>query len=158
MRTRKYAHEALATLRDLRADQALARLATAIGQRVSAERALLECEQRRTAYDANVARLGATEASELAHGRLRAADLARANAWNLRVSTEREALEAERTRALARQRAAADAERGAHDKAIACLGDARLVQEDRQRWTERVRALAEAAEDEARAETWRRPQ
>jgi hypothetical protein len=158
MRTPKYALEALATLRDSKADQALARLAAVIDDRVSAERTLHECESRCADHDAAVARLRADEESALALGKLRVTDLARADAWKLSVAAEREALEAARARALARHQRAVDAEGDARHAAIACQSDARLVREDRQRWIERVRALAEAAEDEARAETWRRPQ
>jgi hypothetical protein len=157
MRPPKYALEALATLRDSKADQALGRLASAIGARASAERALQECERRRAAHDAAVALLTADEERALARGDLAAADLARADAWKIRVLAEREALDAQYDRTLARHQAALGDEAAAREAAIACQNDARLVHEHRQRWIERVRALAEAAEDEARLETWQPP-
>jgi hypothetical protein len=155
MRQSKYPLEALAALRDSKADKALGRLAAAIDARVSAERALDDCKRRRAAHDDAVALLTSEERHALARGELGAADLARGDAWKMRVFAEREALEAEQGRAVARRQAALDAESAARDAAMACQSDARLVHEDRERWTERVRALAEAAEDEAHLEAWR---
>jgi FtsZ-binding cell division protein ZapB len=154
MRPPKYALETLATLRDSKAHQALGRLAAAIDARLSAERALGECRRRRAAHDNAAALLAADEERALARGELAAADLARADAWKIRVLAERKALEAQHDRTLARHRAALDDEARARETAIACRSDARLVQEDRRKWIDRLRALVEAAEDEARSEAW----
>lgn len=155
MRLPKYPLQALAALRDSKAEMALGRLAAAIGARVTAERALAECERRRAAHDEAVARRTGEERHRLARGELGAADLARGDAWKIRVLAEQEALDAERGRAVARRQSALDAESKARDAAMACQSDVRMVRENRERWFARVRALAEAAEDEANSEAWR---
>ncbi len=158
MGPREVRTRALVALRDSQVDRALERLAAAIEARVSAERALALCEERCAEHDASVAGVTAAEAEALARGELGAADLARADAWKIRATAERDALCARRDRALETCRTAIESEAAAREAAIVCRGDARLVHDDRRRWNDRVRSAVEVAEDEARSEAWRPPQ
>ena len=156
MRRPKYPLEPLAELRDRRIDAAVGELAGAVREREKAERARAEAEQRRTSHEAASAEVRRGEADALARGELRAADLTRGGAWELRIAAERAKQDETVDRARGEEGRAIAGEKDAKGKVASAEADAKVVSRDREKWNDAVRRREEAREEEAAAEAWRR--
>jgi hypothetical protein len=97
------------------------------------------------------------ERSALESGELRAADLERAEAWGARVEGDRAEIERRVANASSRAQAARDAEGVARDGVANARVDEVVVERDRARWEDGERKRAEAKEEEAASEAWRKP-
>jgi len=155
MRSPRYALEPLAELRRGKADEAATDLAAAVAGRDASERQRLAAEERRDGHDAQAVRVREAEQEALGRGELRAADLAREDAWEIRVAAERGALTGAVDRSRAAEQEARAAEARARDDLAAREADAGVIEKDRARWEEQQRRLAEAREEEEAAEAYR---
>ncbi|HEY8042420.1 MAG TPA: hypothetical protein VIF15_21610 [Polyangiaceae bacterium] len=155
MRPPKYALEPLARLRQHGVDEAVRGLATAVARRDEAERRRRGAEQRRELHESATALVREDEREALARGELRAADLARADAWERRASAEGTAMAAECDRARTSEATALEQEQRARTQVATREADAQVVARDRARWDEGLRKRTEAREEEAMAEAYR---
>jgi hypothetical protein len=155
MRPRKYPLEPLAELRDKRVDEANGALGSAVRVRDAAARLLRAAEQRREGQALAVAVARKAELDALGQGDLRAWDLARADAWGVRVAAERRGLTAEVDRAQAADTKAREAEGEAQTAVTLRRADAQVIAGHRSRWEEARRRALEAREEEAAFEAWR---
>jgi hypothetical protein len=155
MRRRTYPLDPLATVRARKVEGAVAGLATAITQREKAEGERRSAEDRKAAQEAKAARIVQAERESLEQGQLRAADLARAHAWQLRSEAEHAALASQVERASAAEAEARSAEGAARTQVAGRKADAEVVENDRERWTAEGRKRDEAKEEEAMAEAFR---
>ncbi|HXN30327.1 MAG TPA: hypothetical protein VN894_00640 [Polyangiaceae bacterium] len=155
MRPPKYPLEPLAELRHRNVDQAVRALAEATRARDTAERKVLASERDRQAHGAAAESVRRVEAQALAEGGLRAADLARAAAWEARIATEREAMTSAVGRARDEEADARAGEVRALDAVASRNAEAKVVAKDRARWDGAQRKRAEGREEEAACEAWR---
>lgn len=155
MRRPRYPLEPLAEVRARKVEGAVQGLAKAVAQRERAAEQRQQSEQRRDAHDTHAARVSEAERGSLERGELRAADLARAHAWQLRAAAERAALAAEVERAHGVEADAVKGEGTARLQVAERRADADVVEKDRARWTAEGRKRAEAKEEEAMAEAFR---
>jgi hypothetical protein len=155
MRRRRYPLEPLAELRDRKVDQAACGLAVAIAEREAAEHGRRTAEEARVSHDSAAHNVRTAEADALARGELCVSDLARADAWELRVGAERASLTAEIDRARGAEQRARDGERSAQGELTSRRADADVVESDRARWVDAQRRQSEAKDEEAAAEAWR---
>jgi hypothetical protein len=155
MRPPKYPLEPLAELRDNRVDEAVGDLAVATRERDAAERSRLAAEQRRHAHAAAAQRVRGAEAEALARGELNAAHLAHADAWEARITAEREALASDACRARAEEATARAGEERALGELASREAEAQVVAKDRARWDGAQRRRVEARDEEASSEAWR---
>jgi hypothetical protein len=149
MRRPKYTLEPLVELRERRAEEATKELAGAVAQREQAERVRAGAEARRASHDLQVHAAREVEARALSRGELRVADLARADAWELRVASERAKHEEAVSRACEGEGRARESEAEARGRVVARQADAEVVKKDRARWHEAERKRDEAREEEA---------
>jgi hypothetical protein len=155
MQRRRYPLEPVAGLRENKVDQAVRGLAAAIAERDQAERGRRAAEQSRLSHDGAADRVRDAEAGALERGELRVSDLARADAWELRVSAERDALTAEVDRARTAEGRARAGEEAARGKVASRRADAQVIEKDRARWADAQRRQVEAKDEEAASEAWR---
>jgi hypothetical protein len=155
MRRPQYPLEPLADVRDRRVDDAVRGLATAVSQREATARHARAVEQAAESHAVGVDRVKRAEREALGRGDLRAADLAHAHAWELRVEAERAALAVEEQRAHAAERAAGEAELRSREELARRRADAEVVAKDRARWEAAQRKRADAKEEESMAEAFR---
>jgi hypothetical protein len=151
----KYPLEPLAELREKKAEAAALELAEAVRKREAAARTLRAAELRREAHAQAVAALRKSEHGALGRGELRARDLARVDAWGIRVAAERQSLVAAVDHARASEETARGQERDAQGKVAARRADAQVVAGHRARWNDDARRQLEAREEEASSEAWR---
>jgi hypothetical protein len=151
----KYPLEPLASLREKKADEAGRALATAVAERERAGRALRAAEQRREAHARAVERVRTEESKALGRGELRAADLARADAWRLRTNAEAATLAGAVERALAAETKATQEVRAAQGGLALRRAEVNVVASGRARWEAERARHAEAREEEASFEAWR---
>jgi hypothetical protein len=156
MRPPRYPLEPLAKLREDQAEAAVRGLAKAVAGRDAAERARRSAEERRNAHEAAAERVRRGELEALGRGELRAGDLARAGAWETRVATEGEAMASEVIQARGVEALARDAEHAARTEVATRKAGAQVVDADRARWRDGLRRKAEAKEEEAAEEAFRR--
>jgi hypothetical protein len=156
MRPPRYPLQPLARLREEQVDAAVRGLATAVAGRDAAELARRTAERRRDVHAEAAARVREAEGQALGRGELRAADLARAGAWETRVASERQAMASEVGRALGAEAQARDAERKAQEDTATRKADAEVVATDQARWSEALHKRGEAREEEAAEEAFRR--
>ena len=151
----RYPLEPLARVRAGRADEAARALAGTVRVREHASRVVQAAEARRVAHGSAAGAVRERELASLARGDLRAADLARADAWSFRVQAEKAALEGAAERARAEESKAREGEKAAQVTLASRQAEAEVVAGHRQRWqNERSRRL-EAREEEASFEAWR---
>jgi hypothetical protein len=155
MRRRRYPLEPLAELRDRRVDQAVHELAASIAGRDEAERSRRAAEESRSSHNSAAQRARVAEADALARGELRVSDLARADAWELRVAAERAALTAEVDRARGAEHRAREGEHAARGEVASRQADAEVIEKDRARWADAQRRQSDARDEEAASEAWR---
>jgi hypothetical protein len=155
MRPPKYALTPLADLREKRVGDATRGLARQVIARTLAERDHRAAEEKRVAHDAVVEQVRHDEDDALARGELRALDLARADAWQVRVGAERAAIVAQVDRSRAVEARARESEQSARGELIAKQADADVVARDHARWSEAMRKRAEAKEEEMASDAWR---
>lgn len=155
MRRPRYPLDPLAQQRDRRVEEAVRGLASAVSQREGVERRARTVEQANESHAAAVARVKDAESEALGRGELRAADLAHAHAWELRMEAERAALAAEQARARAAESAAREAEQRSRENVAQRRADADVVAKDRARWEAAQRKQSDAREEEAMAEAFR---
>jgi hypothetical protein len=151
----KYPLEPLAELREKKVEAAALELAQAVRRREAAARTLLAAELRRDAQARAVAGLRQSEHGALGRGELRARDLARADAWGIRVAVERQSLVGAVDHARAVEATACGQEREAQGNVAARRADAQVVAGHRARWDDDARRRLEAREEEASSEAWR---
>jgi hypothetical protein len=151
----KYPLEPLLALREKKVESATSELAGAMRGREAAARTLRAAEVRRDAQAQAAARIRAVELEALAKGELCARDLARVDAWGVRVAAERAALAASVDRAATADRAAREVEGEARGALAVRHADAQVAEAHHERWTEERRKTVEAREEEASAEAWR---
>jgi len=156
MRPPRYPLEPLAKLREDQAAAAVRGLAAAVAGRDAAERDRRTAEQRRAAYEAAATRVREAEHEALALGQLRAADLARAGAWETRVASEGAAMASAEEHARGAETRAREVEESARGEVAARKAGAEVVGADRARWQDALRKKAEAREEEAAEEAFRR--
>src|SRR5260370_2807778 len=106
MRSPKYPLSSLALLREKEVDQAANEFAGRVTASEVAERAREAAERKRDLHEEATARARAAEDEALACGVLRAADLARADAWEARSALESRALAAAVARELTNEQQA----------------------------------------------------
>jgi hypothetical protein len=155
MRSRSYPLEPLVSLREAKVDEAALGLAAAARAREGAERARRTVELRRADHDGAADGVRKAELVALGRGQLRAADLARADAWAIRVAAERELLTAGIAHARSVEVTALDQEHHAQSKVATRRADAKVVEKHRARWDDAQRKGKEAREEEASSEAWR---
>jgi hypothetical protein len=156
MRPPRYPLEPLAQLRQDQVEAAVRGLAAAVAGRDAAERVRSGAEQRRQAHQAAAAHVRDAEGEALARGELRAADLARAGAWEVRVASERDALASDLERAAGAEARARAVEEKARGEVAERKAGAEVVAADQTRWREALRKKGEAKEEEAAEEAFRR--
>jgi nicotinamide riboside kinase len=155
MRSRSYPLEAVVELRDSKVKEAARRLAAAARAREAAERAREAVQIRRADHDGAADVVRRAELGALARGQLRAVDLARADAWALRVAAERDALTAGIASARAAEATAIDHEHHAGGDVASFRADAKVVEKHRAGWDDAERKASEAREEDALSEAWR---
>jgi hypothetical protein len=151
----KYPLEALARLREQKAEDEARKLAEATRDAQAAERAREVAERRRRENEETLAQVRAAEREALARGELSAADLARAAAWASRAEGEGRFLASSLQGALAREQEARRGERAAKEQTELARANARVLAEDRARFGEGQQKQAEARDEEASFEAWR---
>lgn len=151
----KYPLEPLRTVRETQVKDARKELAQAIGRREGAETARRAAEARREVQARVVTAVREAEGAALAEGQLRARDLARADAWGVRMAKERYALVATVDKANATEVTAIEAEGQAQQHVAERHTEARVVETHHERWDAERRRALEAREEEASAEAWR---
>ncbi|MCL2723851.1 MAG: hypothetical protein FWD69_05380 [Polyangiaceae bacterium] len=150
----KYALEPLLEHRDRAVDDAKSELGSAVRTCESAAEAKARAERNRMEAEERMAAVRAAEAARLAQGGQRALDLARARDWEVVARAEMEILK----RAV--EQASAHLERARENAARAravlaqSMAERDVVARDKDRFVNRVRRNAEAAEEEAAAEAW----
>jgi hypothetical protein len=155
MRPPKYPLEPLAELREKKADDAVRGLATAVARADAARRERTTAEARRDEHRDAAERLRQDEARALSRGELCVADLARADAWEVRVAGEREALASTARSARSTEAQAREIEQQARAHVAARRAEADAVAKDRARWTDRLQRRVDAKEEEDASEAWR---
>ncbi len=156
MKRRTYPLEPLGKVREARVNGATSELAAAVGAREDAESRRVAAETSRAkAKDAALA-TRAVEREALERGELTVADLMRENAWELRVRAE-DVTHAEKVaRAAESEAGAVDDETRARESLAEKKADAKVVENDRQRWSVDETKRALAREEEDAAEGWRK--
>jgi hypothetical protein len=155
MRSPKYPLASLVLLRENEVDQSANELAGRVKASELAERAREAAERSRELHDESTARTRAAEDVALARGVLRAADLARADAWEARAALESRALSTEVARERTNEQQARKNELEAQAQLAGRQAAAQVVAKDRARWNEGQRKQAEARDEEASSEAWR---
>jgi hypothetical protein len=155
MRRPQYPLEPLAYVRERQVDDAVRGLANAVSQREAAARRARVVEQAAESLAAAIDGVKRAEREALGRGELRAADLAHAHAWELRMEAERAALAAEGERARAAESAAAETELQSREELARRQADADVVAKDRARWEAVHQKRADAKEEESMAEAFR---
>lgn len=154
-RSSKYPLEPLLQHRERKVDDATAELGDAVRAREDAEEAKRRAERAKQEAEERAARVRAEEAERLERGELRAGDLAAAGQWEVGV---RHAI-ADLARVEGQAGARAEEARTAEDEARAALArekaDRDVVAKDRARFTDKVRRVSEAAEEESAEEAHR---
>jgi hypothetical protein len=154
MRTPRYPLEPLVELRDRKVNEARGDLASAARERSGAERRRLELEQKCEEHSAAVSCIRGAEDESLARGELRAADLARVDAWEVGVAVERDVLATEVERARVEETGMREREARALDEVASRSAEAQVVANDRVRWRDALHRRVEAREEEASSEAW----
>jgi len=155
MRRPQYPLEPLVDVRERQVDDAVRGLATAVSKREAAASHARAVEQAAESHAAALDRVKQAEREALGRGELRAADLAHAHAWELRMEAERAALAAEEQRACAAEKAAGETELRSREELAQRRADADVVAKDRARWEALQQRRADAKEEEAMAEAFR---
>ena len=151
----KYPLEPLAKLRDQKVDEATTALAEAVRKQEAAARALHAAESRRDAQARAAAAIREAEREALARGELRARDLARVDAWGVRVAVEQAVLNGAVERAGATEASAREGQGSAQGTLATRSAEARVVESHRERWDDERRRALEARDEEAATEAWR---
>lgn len=150
----KYPLTALREHRDRKVETATAELGDAVRAREAAEDAKRAAERERLEAEERAERVRHAEADKLARGELRAADLARASAWEVSAKQEMNQL----TRAVdAAETRAGDmrtAEGAARTNLAAKKADVDVVAKDQSRFDAGVKKAQNAAEEEAAEEVY----
>ena len=155
MRPPKYPLDPLAQVRARGVDEAARELAESVRTREVAQGARAASEARRDDH-AERARLERdAERAALERGELRAADLMRQDAWEVRVAAEREAHERQLAETEARETAAREEERAARGGLSARKADEEVVTQHRAKWQSAEDKAREARDEEAAVEAWR---
>jgi hypothetical protein len=155
MRSPKYPLASLVLLREKEVDQAANELAGRVKASEAAESARRASERKRDLHDESAAHVRAAEDEALERGVLRAADLARADAWEARAALESRALATEVARERTNEQQARKSEVESQAQLASRQAAAQVVAKDRARWTAGQTQKAEARDEEASSEGWR---
>lgn len=147
-RTPKYSLEPLVQHRERQVDEATVELREAVRARETAEEARARAERARREAEERAARERAAEAERFANGELRAADLANAQRWEVGVQRAIGELEHAREQAASRAAAAKSMEEAARAELARQKADLDVVAKDRDRFVQKLRRAAEAADEE----------
>jgi hypothetical protein len=152
MATSKYPLRPLLEHRERKVDDATAELGDAVRAREAAEDAHRKAEAQRMQAEAQAARVKLEEAERLARGELRAADLARGEAWEIGARAQIGQLT--RVEATAEQKTveARDEEVQARAELAKKMADRDVVAKDESRFEQALKKRAESAEEEAAEE------
>jgi hypothetical protein len=152
MSGRKYPLDPLIKLRELQVDEATRDLAKAVDARQKAENAKRAAEAARETAEERAARARDAEREALERGELSAADLMRAQAWEIGVAEERKRLAQQVATAEQGEKKARDQEDGARGTLATREADAEVVEKDKDRFVAKLRAKDLAKEEEAAEE------
>jgi hypothetical protein len=153
-RPKTYPLKGLLKHRDRRVEGATAELGAAVRTREAADEERATLERAQKAAKERVQREREVENRRLVDGELRVTDLALADAWELGVRQEADALEAARHRADAEAQAAFSREATARAALAHRKGERDVVTQEERRFAERLRRATDAAEEEDAAEAW----
>lgn len=153
-RNPKYPLEPLREHRDRKVDAATSQLGDAVRAREAAADARKRAEHNRLGAEARAAVIRQDEADRLANGELRAADLARAQAWEHAASAEAAELARAVGHADDRLSAAHQGEVAARTDLAQKKADLDVVAKDEARFDAGIRRARDAAEEEAADEAF----
>lgn len=151
----KYPLKPLLEHRERQVDDATAELGNTVRTREAADVARARAEAVRREAEERAARIKTDERERLARGELRAADLARGEAWEVGVRTEIDRLTNAVEQAHAKLEEARDRETAARAALSARMADRDVVAKGEGRFEERLKKRALAAEEEAAEEAFR---
>jgi hypothetical protein len=149
MSGRKYPLDPLIKLRERQVDDATSDLAKAVGARQAAERKREAAELAKDRADEAADATRTDERGALERGELTAADLLRAQAWELGVAEERKRLAQQVAVATQGEDEAREEEDGARATLAAREADAEVVEKDKERFVTREKQREIAKEEEA---------
>lgn len=152
----KYPLDPLLRLRENQVDQAQKELAGAVKERESAAARRERAERELAAERERQKSVRDAERAALEQGALTAADLARAGAWELAARAEEDALAKDAVKKAGEEGDAIVREAEERANVARREADARVIDEDKTRFEERLRKQREAKEQEAAEEAWRR--
>ena len=155
MAPKKYPLDPLRKVRDAAVDRASRALGDAVRDREGAERRKRSAEQEARRAEEEAQAIAEAERAKLERGELRVADLARADAWAVAASAEKERLAHQVKVADDTLRGARGAERAAQADVAGRKADADVVEKDRAKWKAAQERAAEARAEEEAAEVWR---
>jgi len=153
-RNPKYPLDPVREHRDRHVDAATVQLGDAVRAREAADDAKRRAEEVRREAEARAARVRDEEAARLVNGELRAADLARAEAWEHAAGAELDELGRAVARANGTLTAAHDAEARARAALAQKKADLDVIVKDQARFEAGARRVREAAEEEAGEEAF----
>jgi hypothetical protein len=150
MRLPKYELEPLVELRQTQLDTATRGMADAVQVRQRTEQQRRGAEERRDEHDARAVQVRRTQDHALGDAQLCAGDLATMDAWEDRIAAERQVLTADVQRAASAEATARVQEEKARGQLVSSQANAKVVQQDRERWQAEQRRKDESRqEDEA---------
>jgi hypothetical protein len=153
-RNPKYPLEPLREHRDRHVDAATSHLGETVRARESAAAAKQRAELERNEAESRAQAVREDEATRLASGELRVADLAHAQAWEHAASAEMDGYARAIERADGHLAAAHDAELQARTELAAKKADLDVVAKDEARFDARLKSARESAEEEAADEAF----
>jgi murein hydrolase activator len=155
MPTPKYPLKPLLEHRERKVDDATAELGQAVRARESAEDAKRRAEEERKAAEAKAQAIRESEAQKLANGELSVADLARADAWSIAAHNEKQRLDGLVKNADGKVADARSAEATKRGDLAKSKADHDVVAKDEERFVDRSKKKALAAEEEGAEEAYR---
>ncbi len=151
----KYPLEPLSRVRMKKVDDAACTLADAIHVRLDAAAKAEQAAVARKEHEAKADATRATERGALEDGALTVADLARADAWEVRAASEQTVLVRGETDARTTETKAQGEESTARDGVAARKADANVIDKHHERWREEIAKARDAKEEEEMSEAWR---
>ena len=148
MSGRKYPLDPLLDLRERQVDEAARDLAKAVDARQKAEIAKRAAEAARETAEERAAKAREAEREALERGELRAADLMRAQAWEIGVAKEHAELAKQVAAAAQGEEKARDQENGARGALATRQADAEVVEKDKDRFVAKEQKKQLAKEEE----------
>jgi colicin import membrane protein len=155
MRKPKYPLESALRVREQKVDRAAQELAEKARAREDAEAKTRSSEEARRAGEAKSDALRSHEEGALLRGELRAADLMRGDAWEIRAHAEQDELKKREEMARANEDAARSVEDGARVRVGERRADANVIARDQEKWEGAQKKVRDAKDEEGAVEAWR---